>query len=411
MKLSSKASLIVMFISGIFLFIKYIAQLFPSLITTSLMQRYALNGLQLGILASSYYYSYSVMQIFSGFFLDKFSMRIAAAFATGILALGLILFVMDQSFYLLCFSRVLMGVGASFATVMYMKNAATCTTSKTFGLVSSLLATATMLGAAVGGAPLACLFHALNWKISLLLIAAISVLLMMMSALVMPGKQISSNSPITNEKPHVLKDVLFKKQNWLLLFYSGMAFSPVIIMGGLWGIPFLKLKYHLSTQIISILLSIMFLGLAIGAPVWSYFSAKYECRKKMMQCANVLAFISLIVVIYFPVNYQISAILFFSIGFNVGCFMLSFQICRDINPIALLGLSFALMNSGEGLVSSFIEPAIGWILDIMKPTYHAGFSISEFHIALIFLPLCFIIAACLLYFIETENRVARSHYV
>lgn len=360
------------------------------------MKHYTLSAFDLGVLASSYYYSYSFMQIVSGWSLDRFSIRLVATIAIALLAFSLFLFAQYHSFFMMCFSRILMGIGASFATVLYMKCAALWTQPKTFGIVASLLATATMLGAAFGGAPLAYLFHALTWRHSLIYIGFISLFLALLSFLIISDVRTDGSSFRHNTIPFSqLNNIFMNKNNLLLMAYSGLAFSPLIIMGGLWGTPFLILKYHLSTEQVSYLLSIMFIGIAIGAPLWSFIAVYFKNRHVLMQVANLFSLISISCIIYARFSYIDEAILFFILGFSVGCFMFSFSICRDINPLGLLGFAFAFMNTGEGIIGSFLEPAIGGVLDITKG-HHATFSMSDYHEALILLPICFVFAALLL---------------
>lgn len=396
--IKTKATMI-MLICAIFLFVKYIAQLFPSLIGQDLMTHYALTGLQLGILASSYYYSYSIMQLGSGILLDRFSIRFIAFAAILVMAISLYFFSETHSFVIMCLSRVLMGLAASFATVLYMKCASIWTNKKSFGFISSLLATATMLGAAAGGAPLSYLFSLDGWRHGIQHIGLISLGLSLLCLLVISRNHEQPDS-LATEKQKVTH-VLFNKQNWILMLYSGFVFSPIVIMGGLWGMPFIKLKYHLSTHVVSYLLSIMFIGLAVGAPIWTYFSGYFNNRKSLMHFSNLMSFVCLCLIIYANVSYTTAIFLFFILGFSVGCFMISFSICKELNPFVLLGLAFAFINMGEGIVGSVIEPAIGWMLDLLSPL-HSAFTMTAFHESLSLLPLCFILAAFLLQKINTE---------
>jgi MFS family permease len=401
-------------ICSLFLFIKYIAQLFPSLIGPVLIKEFSLSGLQLGLLASSYYYSYSVMQIISGWILDRFSMRFAASLSIGLIGLSLFYFPQMHSFLMMCVFRVLMGFGASFATVLYMKSAALITSERAFGMVSSFLATATMLGAAAGGAPLAYLFHYMGtWEKGLEVIGIGSIILSLLCLVFFSGMKPHPDhadfTDLSSQKPELkkLSLVFLNLQNWLLLAYSGLAFSPVIIIGGVWGTPFLILKYQLSIPTISYLLSLMFIGLAIGAPCWAYLSIKISQRKSIMQLANAMAFICMAMIIYAPLSYSLSLFFFFFLGFSVGCFMLSFQICREINPMILLGFSFAFMNTGEGIVGAVVEPLVGKILDLIKPINQA-FTVSNFYWALTLVLSCFVFAAIFLHFLKTNSQNSKN---
>lgn len=102
-------------------------------------------------------------------------------------------------------------------------------------------------------------------------------------------------------------------------------------------------------------------------------------------------------------TYVHSLILFFIFGFSVGCFMLSFEICRKINPLYMMGLSVEFINSGEGVVSSIAEPLIGYLLDSYKVGKH--FSLINYQTALLVLPCCFILSTIVLKFIKYKTSV------
>ena len=74
--------------NGLFLLYKYILQLFPSVMTQDLMQTFHLHGAGLGNLAATYFYSFLITQLFSGFLLDRFSPRILTTAAILFCALG-----------------------------------------------------------------------------------------------------------------------------------------------------------------------------------------------------------------------------------------------------------------------------------------------------------------------------------
>lgn len=241
-----KNSIIILSLCALFLFYKYIAQLFPSLIGAELMKSYGYDGVMLAIMASSYYYSYTFMQMIAGLIIDRFAIKIPMFLAILIISLMIFTFTHTDNFYLMCISRALMGVGASFATVLYMKSAAQYASPKAFGIISSFLATATMLGAACGGTPVALLFREFGCHGGLNLVAIIGIA-MALAVLIFQKNKLDSNSKsVAPTKLANIKEVMSKKDNWLLLLYSGLTFSPVAILGGLWGTPFLMTKYSLT---------------------------------------------------------------------------------------------------------------------------------------------------------------------
>jgi len=394
-------ALIVLSICFLFLFIKYLAQLFPSLINNDLTQQFLLSGLQIGILASSYYYSYTIMQIISGVVLDKFDIRIPAFLSILTIAIGLFGFAHTDSFISMCLYRVLMGIGCSFATTLYMKAATIWTSEKTFTFISSLLATATMLGAAVGSEPVALLFNKFGWGQGLAFIAYLGFALAILALFfVKSGKPIHLKTTASFAE---IKNVVFNRSNLWLLLYSGVTFSPVVILGGLWGVPFLQLKYNESATHVAFLISIMFIGHAVGSPTWALLSTALRNKKQIMMFANAISFLSLLIILFISITYLQAEILFFIFGFCVGSFMLSFDICRQVNNVMVMGFAVAFINSGEGIVGSFLEPGIGLLLDLLKEP-GANFSIQNYQSGLIILPFCYVISTLIISKLPSINE-------
>lgn len=390
---NNKQAILVLSICGIFLFYKYIAQLFPSLISGVLSEQYGLSAVEIGILASSYYYSYSVMQILAGVILDKFSLRIPASLAVLIVAIAILIFSATENFAYICISRALMGVGCAFATSLYLKCAASWTSDKTFAFISSLLATATMLGAACGAAPVSLLFETTGWHKGLIYIGYAGLILGVLAFIFIKTRHNVKESIV---RPEInIKSVIMNRNNFWLLLYSGLTFSPIVILGGLWGIPFLQLKLQSSASMSATLISIMFIGHAIGSPVWALLSSKLKnYNKELMFIANIAAFLCLILIIYAPLfSFMTYDILFFLFGFSVGCFMLSFEMCRLVNGFWVMGFATAYINSGEGIVGSIIEPLIGLLLDVFRVTNAYNYTLLNYQYSLILLPLCYVLSS------------------
>ena len=111
-----------------------------------------------------------------------------------------------------------------------------------------------------------------------------------------------------------------------------------------------------------------------------------------MKAANVVAFTALLLILYGSPSFSEAGVLFFIFGMSVGCFMLSFSICRAVNSVVAIGFAVAFINTGEGIVGSILEPAIGWILDLLKEPGSSDFSLINYQQGLVLLPLCYIVS-------------------
>ena len=409
---------VVISLCAAFLFYKYILQVSPSVMTSQLMAKFHVNGAGLGVLTASYFYTYLIAQLFIGPLLDRYSPRLLSAFALTVSALGAFGFAMSHGLLSSSISRGLMGFGAAFATVAYLKLAIVWFKPKQLALVSGLLATAAMVGSMAGQAPLAYLMTKVGWQGSLFYCGALGLVITVIFYAVVRDKNplAPAEAPLHADHKSVgMRDflsVLKHKHNWYLMFYSGLAFCPLAIFGGLWGNPFLEEAHNLSALQASSLTSMMFLGLAIGGPVLGFIADKMGKRYEMMLFGVLLSFVGLASVIYIPhlSTWQLGFSLFI-LGFGTGAFMLCFAVGRDVNPVVLAATVIAVINSGDAIFGSFTEPFIGKVLDffwdgkILHGVHY--FSVHSYYIALAILPLYLLGALAFLILLKPSCKHAR----
>ena len=413
-------SILVISICALFLFYKYVLQVFPSIMTTELMSKFNLQGVGMGNLAATFSYSFFITQLFVGVLIDKFGVRYLCTLALAVGSLGAYLFFDANTLVFACFARALMGAGMAFATVCYLKSAAVWFKPKHYALVSGLLATAAMSGAFFSEAPLSFVQLHFGWQKTIEICAYIGFAITVIFFVFVknkPKKSFIQNNTYKSQsesKSNIisLKDIwaiLKMPQNWLLTFYSGLAFSPVAVFGGLWGNPFLQASYDLPKTTTATLVSMCFVGLAVGGPVLGWISDKLEARKKVMLFSNLLSLFCLTIVLYDNTLSPITiGLLLFLFGFGIGAFMLGFVVAKEINPIVMAATVIALVNTGDAIFEMFTEPMIGYFLDLTHRSESLikthQFSVSGFHYAFAILPVYLVLSTILLIFIKTKNK-------
>ncbi len=403
---------LVISLCALFLFYKYILQIYPSIITDQLMQEFNLTGAGLGNLAATFYYTYMIAQLVVGVLLDKYSTRWLTTSAIFSCALGVFLFSHADTILTACLSRGLMGIGVAFATVAYMKLAAMWFPPRQYALVGGLLASAAMAGAVFGQAPLAWVINQSNWRITLAGVGIVGFILAFLFALLVRDKSDSTSHKQPVNHPISLNDILevFKnKQNWLLTFYSGLAFSPVVIFGGLWGNPFVVQAYHVSKTQAASLVSLVFIGLGIGSPVLGFISDRLNNRRWIMLTSTFIACVAISLVLYaHPMPLWLLSTLLFAFGFFLGAFMLVFTIGKELNKLSLTATVIAMINMSDALLNAITEPGIGKLLDFTWDgkiiNGHRIFSLSSYHIGLSVLPIYLLIGTLILFWVEDKLK-------
>ena len=330
-----------------FVIFKYVLEISPSVMVQDLMRTFSLNGFEMGHLAACYFYAYFLMQIPVGLLVDKYSPRNLIACAICLCSIGAFVFAKSESFMVASMGRVLIGVGGAFSMVGAMKLITLWFEQKRFALISGLMMTAAMIGAICGEAPLAALVKAEHWRYSMLILAGFGLILASIFWILVSDKKekVNANS-IKFQKQGVLKllkQVMKNNQSWLISIYSGLAFAPVTAFAGLWGTPFLMESYNLSKTSVASLISLIFIGFAIGSPLAGWMSEKFFSRKKIMLTGTSISLISLVLIIYLP-GFPVWLLggLLFIFGFFTGFFFVSFACMQAITRKSHLVLQLGL---------------------------------------------------------------------
>lgn len=394
-----------------FFFYKYLVQVSPSVMTEDLMRSFQVHATGLGNLSACYFYSYLIMQIPVGILLDKYSPRYLTAFAILICSVGTLIFSQANGIMLASISRALIGVGAAFSAISIFKLTAVWFPPKRFALVSGMCMTAAMLGAVFGQSPLSLLVLKFDWRDALKIIGCSGILLSLIYVLVVRDKKRTKYNDLKSipnkQSDHLVINfwsILKNKQAWLLSIYSGLAFAPLSVFGGLWGVPFIERAHQLSPAKAAFTTSFIFIGFAFGAPLLGWISDMMKRRKPIMLFGPLLALISLSIVIYCP-NRSIAliCILLFAFGFGTSGFFTCFAMIREVFPLVLVATVLGFMNTFDSICEALTEPLVGAFLDFTwsgtiidgihqftTQHYQAAFAVLLIYLALALISLLFI---------------------
>lgn len=349
-----------------FFFYKYLVQVSPSVMTEELMHTFHVHAAGLGNLSAFYFYAYLIMQIPVGILLDRFSPRKITTLAILICSFSTLGFAYTDNIIIACIMRALMGFGAAFAAVSCFKLASMWFPPKRFALISGLFMTAAMLGAVGGQMPLSALINSVGWRGALHSVAYLGMAFGIVYYLLVRDKPTAhAHDAITSFG--IIKQlykIFVNPQALMLSVYSGLAFAPVSVFGGLWGVPFLKLAYTLDKNTAAFAISCIFIGFAAGAPFWGWLSDSIGQRKPILFLGTGSALICLFCVVFLNnMPYILLLTLLFLFGFGASGFFTCFAMIKETFPLVLAATVLGWMNTFDSLCEALYEPLIGAVMD------------------------------------------------
>ncbi|NGX47909.1 MAG: putative sulfoacetate transporter SauU [Chlamydiae bacterium] len=399
---------VIWLLSASFMFYKYAIEVSPSVMTTHLMSEFHIDGTQLGNLAACYFYAYLLMQIPAGLLVDRFGPRRVTSIAIAICGLGTILFASSGNLFLAQAGRFAAGLGGAFAALNCLKLTANWFPANRFALMAGLMMSLGMLGAVGGQAPLSAFINTLGWRPALFAIGIAGIVLAFLFWLIVRDRsKYHINVNLTPKDTNLWASCMavFKsKQSWILSVYSGLAFAPITVFGGLWGVPFISEAFELSKIHAANIVSLLFIGFAVGAPIWGWFSDFIGTRKKVMYVGTFFAVIAFCLVLYLPLSVWLLSITMFLFGFFISTFLLCFTMIREINAPMVAATAIGFMNAFDALLGALSDPLTGKFLDLgWRGKMLDGarvFSVETYRWALTTVPIYLVVATVLLFFIK-----------
>jgi MFS family permease len=364
---SSFKAWIIWALGALFYFYEFALQASPSVMVPELMRDLHVNATQLGNLSAFYFYAYAAMQIPVGLLLDRYGPRSLLTIASLICALGAFCFAQTTSLALAEAARFLMGIGSAFAFVSCMKLAALWFPQRRFALLAGLIITFGMLGAIGGQAPLALLIDAMGWRHSMLLLAVVGIVLsVLISSFVRNGPRFEEMRAKLGSSFswHGLRNILFNPQAWLMAIYGGLMFAPTPAFGELWGVPYMMSIYNVTKPVAAQVISLIFIGWAIGGPLFGWLSDHFGKRLPFMWI-GVVGNIILMAGILFGShdNLTRTAVLLFLFGIFSSAFLTVFSLLKETNPEHVTGTAVGFLNMLNTLGPALLQPVFGMMLD------------------------------------------------
>lgn len=397
---------------------EYLLRISPSVMTQELMRMYHLTATEVGLFSAYYYHAYVPLQIIVGLLMDRYGPRRLLTLACMLCAFGTYLFASGYSLHMAEAGRFLVGFGSAFAFVGALKLATIWLPPHRFALISGIITCLGMVGAMIGDIILRSFVDRVGWQVTIYASAAIGVILTaVIWSIVRDAKsqqtQFHTQSLDFRGLLLGLLGALKNPQIWLngliglLLYLSLSAFAE------LWGIQYLEQSHGFSKVAAANANSLIFLGWAVGGPLWGWLSDSIRLRRLPILMASIFALIIVVVILYVPgLSAMQLYLLLFAFGIASSAQILVFAIAREATSMRITGTAIALTNFFVMVGGNVFQPVVGKLLDMRwAGTMTEGvriYSPEAYQFALSIMPIGIALAILIAFFIrETHAQIHR----
>tara|TARA_A100000171_G_C2130653_1_gene146486 strand:- start:1797 stop:2678 length:882 start_codon:yes stop_codon:yes gene_type:complete len=277
------------------------------------------------------------------------------------------------------------------------------------------------LGAGIGGVPLSQLVNAIGWRETYSIFALVGIGIGILSFLLIrnPTPEASHEDEavpfLQNRHPwHDVKALAVNPQAWIIALYGMLMYIPITVIGDAWGIRFVGAAAGVSEQVAAPVSTSMFIGAAVGSPVFTTLS-DYLAKRRLPMVLGSAATLAVYIAI---LTYQGGSVwvyygLFGLAGFFYTAKVLTFAIICEIMPRDMSGISTAFINMIV-MLAGFFHPIVGALVDYSwSGQYENGipdYSASDYRFALVLLPICVLFSLLIVKFIKETHPESGSTF-
>ncbi|WP_419420770.1 MFS transporter [Legionella sp. D16C41] len=333
-----------------------------------IMEELQLSQVQFSLLSSTaYLLIYGLMQIPVGIIVDKFGLKKTMFVAVLICAIANLGFGFATTYPMAIASRILMGLGSSFGFICLLVAVYDWMPKPNIALFIGLSQFFGTLGPMLAGGPLNTLFNAglVTWRGIFILLAGIGVVLSLGILLFVEKNKQHSGNFIILSRPRAtlenLRTLIKQPQIWCIILCGGFIYFSLEYLSENEGKTFLMHR-GFSSNFSSYMITLAWLGFAIGSPIFGYFSDKIRRRKPFLLLSAITTFTSLFGIIYLPPLKLITILCFFTLGLGIGAASIGLVVIGEQCKTHYLAAGLGLKNAIIILLVSINAPIVGSIL-------------------------------------------------
>ncbi len=383
-----------------FVLFQFTYQLSSGSVVNALMDTFSLNASATGILISSYYYIYTLMQVPAGMLFDKFGAKKLLSIGALVSSVGCFLFASSDHFSVALAGRVLFGAGSSLAFVGLLYVTRMEFNLKSYAFYVGLAETLSLIGTVLGTIIIANIVKQYGWRSYFYAGSGFGLVIALLCyRFIHDEKKVpfKATDKLTQQFLFIVRNPSF----WLNGTYAGLTFSIVTVFAALWSTPFLMTKLSISLTQASTLSGLTFLGAAIGCPAYGYVCTRVINRTNLLHLSTLGAAFLMFMLLYAPTQQHLfHGLLMFLIGLSGASYMVSFSICDELSSPHSRSLTAGFTNALAVIFAPLLQPLVGWLMDLTKSG--DNFTLANFQLALSTIPVLLLVASFIAFYLPKQ---------
>ncbi len=369
-------------------------------IAPDLARELTLSAAEIGLLSSTFFFSFAAAQIPLGVCLDRYGAKICMLVCAAIATAGAVLFAIGTNPGTLIAARVLMGAGSCCYLMGPLALYAKRYPPERFGTLVGFQLGIGTLGTLLATAPLAWSAASIGWRASFLAIAGLMIFAGILVALAVREDEPAAGHAVHHETIREsiagLRQALRVRSMGQLFFCHLAAYSSFVLVVGLWGGPYLTHIYGYGLIERGDMLFAAVVAQIVAAFLYGPTDRIFRSYKIPVFSGAVLTALTLAVVAFFgvlPAGWLL--VWFIAIGAATAYTPVMIAHGKSLFPPHLAGRGMTLLNMGT-MGGAFLSQTVTGFVINQFPIENGAYALDAYR-AVFALQALFVLAACIPY--------------
>ncbi|HEY5128268.1 MAG TPA: MFS transporter, partial [Bradyrhizobium sp.] len=226
--------------------IAFLQRVSPQSVSLSFMADFGTDAAGVAMLASSYFWGYTLMQIPAGLLVDRYGVKRVVLFSMAASSLGSAAFALAPNLLDVFAARLIVACGDALVFTALLKLVALSFKDERFGFMSGISQVSGYVGGVMATTPLAAAVTGFGWRTCFVFIACVGVANLAFASMALKPDLVARSAKTLRSVLAASRASLSQMANWGCAMSFASHFAVVTTLSGVWGIPMVAHFFNMS---------------------------------------------------------------------------------------------------------------------------------------------------------------------
>jgi len=347
--------------------IAFLQRVSPQSVSLSFMTEFGTDAAGVAMLASSYFWGYTLMQIPAGLLVDRYGVKRVVLFSMAASSLGSAAFALAPNLLDVFAARLIIACGDALVFTALLKLVAQSFSDERFGIMSGISQVSGYVGGAMATSPLAAAVTGFGWRACFVVIGCIGFANLIFASMVLRPDPASHSERTMKSVLISTRQALGRGANWGCAMSFASHFAVVTTLSGVWGIPMVAHVFNISPSAAGAPLLAFMVGNAIGSIFLGHVADRMAAALDTALIRICLLRMFLIAILLPPFAHALGFVymgaVFAALGLIAGGTVpLVLKCTKRLYTAQLIGVGASINTTAAGIFAGASQPVIAFAM-------------------------------------------------